>query len=258
VNNILREIILNKEREVDLLKRNVIFDKKPRTSNKSFKRSLLNSGLTVIAEIKRKSPINGQLSVIADPVELAFDYVHGGAGAISVLTDEHYFDGSINDLRATAAALKNTSTTTLRKDFIIDSVQIDEAVLAGADAVLLIAAVLGSKLKSLLEYAKDMNIDALVEVHSHEEIDSALNAGAKIIGINNRDLKTFDLDINRSLNLIQYIPDCIVRVSESGITTPDVARQLYSHGFDAVLVGTSLVCSENPEELIRSMRAHHE
>ncbi len=258
MNNILHEIILNKEREVNLLTQNFIFDEKPRVSNKSFKKALLNYGLSVIAEIKRKSPSNGRLSVITDPIGLAFNYMRGGASAISVLTDERYFGGSIKDLSKIAIALKNTSATILRKDFIINPIQITEAVLAGADAVLLIAAVLQNKLKTFLDYAKKMNIDALVEVHNHKEIDLALSASAEIIGINNRDLKTFNVDINHSLKLIKYIPNHIVIVSESGITSPEVALQLHQAGFDAVLVGTLLVRSEKPKELIELMRGYYE
>lgn len=258
VNNILCDIILNKQREVDLLKQNFIFDIKPRESNKSFKKALLNEGLTVIAEVKRKSPSKGRLSIITDSVELARNYVKGGAGAISVLTDEHYFGGSIKDLSKIAEALKNTNTTILRKDFIIDPIQIDEAVLACADAVLLIVAVLENKLKLLLDYAKKMNIDALVEVHNYKEIDLARRAGAEIMGINNRDLKTFSVDINHSLKLIKHIPSDIVRVSESGISSPDVALRLYKAGFDAVLVGELLVRSANPDALIKLLRGNHE
>ncbi len=255
MDNILREIILNKEREVNLLKRNLILDIKPRAScNKSFKKSLLKDELAVIAEIKRKSPSKGQLSVIADPAELAFNYMHGGASVISVLTDECYFGGSIKDLSKITAALKNTDVTILRKDFIIDPIQIAEAVLAGADAILLIVSASGNKLKALLDYAKKMNIDALVEVRNHKEIDLALSVGAEIIGINNRDLKTFNIDINHSLNLISHIPDHIAKVSESGISSQNEAQKLYKAGFDAVLVGSSLVCSEKPAELIKSMR----
>ncbi|CAL7964271.1 Indole-3-glycerol phosphate synthase [Gammaproteobacteria bacterium] len=257
MNNILNDIVLNKQREVDLLKQNFVISEKIRISKKSFKKSLLNDGLTIIAEIKRKSPTAGQLSIIADPVELALNYTRGGAGAISVLTDERYFDGSIKDLNKVAAALQNTDTTILRKDFIIDPLQITEAIFEGADAVLLIVAILGNKLKTLLGCARKMNIDALVEVHSIKEINLALDAGAEIIGINNRDLKTFDVDINHSLQLIKHIPKHIVRVSESGIDSQEIALQLRRVGFDAALVGTALVCAEKPAALINLMRDQH-
>jgi len=148
--------------------------------------------------------------------------------------------------------------TILRKDFIIDSIQIDEAVLSGADAVLLIAAILKDELKSLAAYAKKMNIEALVVVHSRMEIELALAAGAEIIGINNRDLKTFNVDVGLSLELVKHIPNGIVKVSESGISSLDVASQLHKAGFYAVLVGKSLVCSENPAELIKSLHECHE
>ncbi len=258
MNNILQEIILNKEEEVGLLKRSLIFYQKPRVSGKSFKKSLLSSGLSVIAEIKRRSPAKGQLSTIEDPVGLAFDYVRGGATAISVLTDEHYFDGSIIDLGRVATAFRETEITILRKDFIIDPIQIVEAVLFGADAVLLIASVLGDNLRSFLDYTKRMNIDALVEVHDEKEIDLALNAGAEIIGVNNRNLTTFSVDINRSLQLIRQMPPKIIRVSESGVATADTALKLYQSGFNAVLVGGALVCAKDPGKLIKTMRGQYE
>ena len=258
VNSILHEIILNKRHEVELLKQKLVLDETPRISKKSFKSSLLNRGLAVIAEVKRKSPAKGLLSIIADPVELACSYQRGGACAISVLTDECYFGGSIKDLKKIAVALKNTNVTILCKDFIIDPIQIREAVFEGADAVLLIASVLKDKLKPLLDCAKKMNVDVLVEVHDQQDVCLALNAGAEIIGVNNRDLNTFDVDINRSLQLIKCIPQHIVRVSESGLSSPKTTQELYQAGFDAVLVGASLVCSEDPGELIKKMRGQNE
>lgn len=257
MNNILNNIMLNKQRKVDLLKQNFIGHKNPRISNKSFKQSLLKEGLSIIAEIKRRSPITGRLSTIVDPVEVAFNYVQGGAGAISVLTEQHYFGGSIQDLSKIANALQNTNVAVLCKDFIIDPIQINEAIFAGADAVLLIVAILGSRLKPLLDYAKQMNIDALIEVHDVKEIDIALDAGAEIIGINNRNLKTFNVDINCSLQLIRHIPKHLVRVSESGLDSPKATLQIHKVGFDAALVGTALLTTEKPAALIKLMQGQY-
>ena len=255
MNNILRKILKHKETEVDALKqRSDLMEVKKRESNKSFKDSLLQDGLSIIAEIKRKSPSKGELAEITNPIELALDYVQGGANAISVLTDNKYFGGSGKDLTAVVNALKDTPVTVLRKDFIIDPIQIDEAIMLGADAVLLIVAALEDRLQSLLEYAKAKNIDALVEVHNLTELELAVAAGAEIIGVNNRDLTTFQVDIIHSLELISQMPPQIITVSESGVDSATVAQQLYGAGFDAVLVGEALVRSPNPANFIEQMR----
>ncbi len=254
MNNVLQKIIKHKETEVAALKQRLDLMKvKKRESNKSFKMSLLQNGLSVIAEIKRKSPSKGELAKITNPIELALDYVQGGANTISVLTDKH-FGGTSHDLEAVASALKDTSVTVLRKDFIIDSIQIDEAIILGADAVLLIVAVLGDQLVEFLEYTKAKNIAALVEVHNQVELDLAIASGAEIIGVNNRDLTTFEVDVTNSLELITQIPTGIITVAESGIDSAQTAQQLHGVGFDAVLVGEALVTSQNPADLIQQMR----
>ena len=222
--------------------------------NNPFKDVLLNDGLSVIAEIKRKSPSKGTIAKIENPVDLAQKYVTGGAAATSVLTDQKFFGGSLADLEKVA---KNTACPVLRKDFIIDPLQIAEAATAGADAVLLIVAVLQKKTKSLLAAAKAMNIDALVEVHNKQELDLAIAMGAEIIGINNRDLQTFEVDINRSFELISSIPQNIVKVAESGITSPEIASKLYKAGFDAVLIGETLMRSDDPAAFINQIGVSH-
>lgn len=245
MNNILQEIIANKQREIEELRP---------LPKKSFKASLLNNNLSVIAEIKRKSPAKGELAEVNDPVLQALIYKEGGANAISVLTDKRYFGGSLADLATVSKALRDTKITVLRKDFIIDPIQIAEAVLAGADAVLLIVAVLKDKLKIFLDYARTMHIEVLVEVHNLTELKISLDAGSEIIGINNRNLETLQIDINNSFKLINYIPKGIVKVSESGIMSSDTAKELSKIGFDAVLVGEMLMSSKHPDKLIHEMR----
>ena len=253
--SILAEIIVQKEAEVkSLLKREDLSGVEPRSSHKSFKESLLQEGLSVIAEIKRKSPSKGVLSNIVSPLNLTQQYLEGGTSAISVLTDQKYFSGSVDDLVSVSNTVKDVPVTILRKDFIIHPIQIDESILMGADAVLLIVAALQAKLPKMLEYAKSKNMDALVEVHDYYELNMALDAGAEIIGVNNRDLKTFKVDVNQSLKLVKQIPNDIIKVSESGITSPEIARQLYENGFQAVLVGEALVRSDHPANFIRQMR----
>src|SRR5262249_6596929 len=163
-----------------------------------------------------------------------------------ILTDQHFFAGKIDDLIQVAEAVREHSIPIIRKDFIIDPLQIVEAALAGASAVLCIVAVLGQKTKDLLEFARSINLDVLVEVHDDEELKIALDCGANIIGINNRNLKTLDVDTERALQIVSTIPDTIIEVAESGISDPALARQYYLAGFDAVLIGEALVKSANP------------
>lgn len=255
MNNILTKIIAHKKIEVQrLLNRSDLVNVDHRISTKSFKRSLHKNHLAIIAEIKRKSPSRGKLSSITSPTRLAQQYQRGGADAISVLTDEKYFFGSGDDLTKVAALLADTTIPVLRKDFIIHQVQIDESILLGADAVLLIVAVLNSRLKPLLQYAKLKNIEALVEVHTADELKIALDASAEIIGINNRDLNNFQIDINHSIDLVSLIPKGIIKVSESGINTAEQAQLLYKTGFEAILVGEALVVASSPAVAMQKIR----
>lgn len=253
MNAMLKKILETKQAEVNLLK-----EKKhkliKRISPKDFKQTLSGNGLSVIAEIKRRSPAKGSLAAIDDPIQLSRKYLEGGASAISVLTDKDYFSGTIKDLQKISALTQTTPCVTLRKDFIIDVVQIVEAIAAGADAILLIVALLKQKTQLLLEIAKKLNIDVLVEVHNRAELDYALSIGAEIIGVNNRNLDTFNVDIQTSHNLIKHIPSKILKIAESGIHSAQSAQQLYQAGFDAVLVGEALVTSPNPALLIAQMR----
>jgi indole-3-glycerol phosphate synthase len=221
--------------------------------NNLFKNALSSLTLAVIAEIKRKSPSKGMIAPIVDPVELAQRYISGGANALSILTDKLFFGGDIQELNQVKDRI-NSSVPILRKDFIIDEVQIAEAVAAGASAILCIVAVLGSKTKKLLAYAHSLGLDVLVEIHDEQELDIALESGADIIGINNRNLTTFVIDTERSLQLVDKIPHSIIKVAESGITTPEMARVYHQAGFNAVLIGEALVRSSSPEQFIMACR----
>lgn len=225
-----------------------------RNSHRSFKAALQTKALSIIAEIKRKSPSKGDLASIQNPAILAKHYLAAGANAISVLTDELFFGGHINDLENVASTLSENRVPLLRKDFIVDKIQIAEAITAGADAVLFIVAVLGEKTESLLISAKKMGIEALVEVHNEKELEIAIESGAEIIGINNRDLNTFEVDTDQALRLSRKIPPSLIRVAESGILDPTLAQTYYQAGFDAVLIGEALVKSSNPTAFIKACR----
>ncbi|MDD5457055.1 MAG: indole-3-glycerol phosphate synthase TrpC [Candidatus Margulisbacteria bacterium] len=194
----------------------------------------------IIAEIKKGSPSLGLFKSDLDVAAIAKEYLHGGAAAISVLTEEDYFFGSPQDLML---ARRTVNLPILRKDFIFTTEQIEESRAMGADAILLIVAVIKKAmvLKKLLKIARDLGLGVLVEVHDQKEINIALAAGARIIGINNRDLKTFKTDINLSLQLIKYLPADIISVSESGIHTSEEIKRLQAAGFDAVLIGEAFL-----------------
>lgn len=218
----------------------------------SFKQAIQASSFSVIAEIKRQSPSKGMLAPIPDPSALAERYILSGASALSVLTDQPFFGGSLHDLIQVARYAAKQNIPVLRKDFIVDAIQIAEAALSGASAVLLIVAVLGNKIKPLLEFAHSLQLDVLVEIHDENELQIALSSGADIIGINNRDLKTFVVDTEHALNLRKEIPDHIIKVAESGITQPLLANRYRDAGFHAVLIGEALVKSDNPKQFIEA------
>jgi indole-3-glycerol phosphate synthase len=194
---------------------------------------------SLIAEYKKRSPSAGTINVSIDPVEQAIRYEKGGAAAVSVLTEEDYFGGCLDDISSIKSAVR---LPILRKDFLIDPLQILEARAFGSDAVLLIVGILDEKtLKTLLRESGRHNMDCLCEVRSEAEIDKALSCGARIIGINNRDLNTFEIDLDVTKRLRRKIPENIVVVSESGIRTPEDFAFIMSCGVDAVLVGTELM-----------------
>lgn len=250
----LDAILLKKQQEVAVLKNSIEKDPESklaqcfriefkRSHPSGFKKALQKKGLSVIAEIKRKSPSKGWLSDIRNPIELAESYESGGASALSILTDETFFGGSLRDLEEVR---KNIELPILRKDFVLDEIQIAEAFMANADAVLLIVSVLKEKVKGLLEYAHELGMDALVEVHHLDELKLAIEAGAKIIGINHRDLSTFQMNMKLGEELVNHIPNHILKVAESGIHSAMDAKNLYEAGFDAVLIGEALVKAEDP------------
>jgi indole-3-glycerol phosphate synthase len=213
--------------------------------------ALRRPNVAVIAEVKRRSPSAGSIREDLDPVGRAVLYGTHGAAAISVLTDEPYFGGSMGDLRAAA---KRSVVPVLRKDFILDELQITEARAAGASAVLLIVRALDhSRLTDLMACAAAAGLDALVEVHSLGELDTALAAGALIIGVNSRDLDTFRVDTAAAWKIIRQVPSDRIAVAESGISRrSDVARAAEA-GADAVLVGTALSQAGSPEDLLREL-----
>jgi indole-3-glycerol phosphate synthase len=205
----------------------------------------------IIAEIKKASPSKGLLAADFDPPAIAKDYERGGAAALSVLTDQEFFQGSLADLVAARAA---TRLPVLRKDFILEECQVAEAAAHDADAILLITAVLPlNRLRQLREYAAGFQMDALVEVHDERELEIALASGAEIIGVNNRDLGTFEVTLDTSLRLAGRIPEGAVKVSESGIGSSDDVRRLSAAGFDAVLVGEHLVRAADRARALRSL-----
>ena len=210
--------------------------------------------LKIIAEFKRRSPSAGIIRDDLTVSEIVRCYERGGACAISVLTDEEYFAGSIADL---GAARSSTKLPLLRKDFIIDPMQVFEAVIAGADAVLLIAAALDemslAELRTLAE--NELGLDALVEVHNSEELNRALNARAKIIGVNNRDLRTFQVSLNTSERLIAEAPRDKIMVSESGLQSAESLVRLHELGFRAFLIGEVLMRAADPAAALRDLLA---
>ena len=210
--------------------------------------------LIIIAEFKRRSPSVGIIRDDLTVSEIVRCYERGGAAAISVLTDEEYFGGSIGDL---CTARSVTKLPLLRKDFIIDPIQILEAATAGADAVLLIVAALDDvSLGQLRTLAEDeLGLDALVEVHSSEELTRALNAGAKIIGVNNRDLRTFRVSLNTSERLIAEAPRDKIMISESGLHRTDSLLHLHKLGFRGFLIGEALMRAPDPEAALRDLVA---
>ena len=258
--NVLTRIVNKKKARVEQLKKTAPVAEaqvsraeagKPLATRPFFNALDRTDRLNFIAEVKKASPSKGILREQFDPAEIAIDYESHGAAAISVLTEEDYFLGSLGHLRLVR---QNVSCPILCKDFILDPYQIYEAAAAGADAVLLIVAVLDPEtLVRLLEVAHRIGKDTLVEVHSLPELNTALECGAKIIGINNRDLKTFKVDLQTSLQLAPHVPDSILLVSESGISTADDIRILREVGCDAFLLGEHFMKSEQPGKALREL-----
>jgi indole-3-glycerol phosphate synthase len=209
-------------------------------------------GIAVIAEVKRASPSRGPLAPGLDPAVTARGYAAGGAACVSVLTDWEFFSGSPADLVAARAAC---DVPVLRKDFTVGPADVCDARVMGADAVLLIVAALSPELLAeLVDLAAAIGLDALVEVHDEAEAELALAAGATLVGVNQRDLVTFEVDTARAERVVKVLPDGVVRVAESGIRSHDDAARLAAAGFDAVLVGESLVTSSDPAAAVHALR----
>lgn len=216
-----------------------------------FSEALSAAGVSMIAEFKRASPSKGPIRPDAEIASIVSAYERAGAAAISVLTEERHFGGSLEDLRQ---ARRACGLPLLRKDFIIDGYQLLEASAAGADAVLLIAAALTDRrLTQLMAQAAGAGLECLVEVHDRGELERALAAGAEIIGINNRDLRTFEVDLETCIKLMELMPDDIIVVGESGIRDREDVSRLARSGIDAILVGETLMRSSDPEGMIREL-----
>ena len=225
----------------------------PGPERREFGAALARPGLQVIAEIKRRSPSRGDLNIGLDPVAQALAYEAGGAAAISVLTEPDYFSGSLEDLEAVRAAV---SLPVLRKDFIVDPRQVREARAAGADALLLIVAGLEtSLLASLLTECEQVGIEALVEAHNETEAQVAAEVGARILGVNNRDLTTFHTDLAVAERVGPALAGERVLVAESGVSSVSGAARMAAAGYDAILVGEALVTTPDPAALIVELRS---
>ena len=222
-----------------------------RGQDRPFREALVRPGMSLICEYKRKSPSAGPIAPGVELPDQVRAYEAGGAAALSVLTDETHFDGSLEDL---ALARRSCGLPILRKDFVVDEYQLYEAAVGGADAVLLIAAVLDDdRLREYQVKANELDLDYICEVHDKEELERALEAGAEVIGINNRNLDTGVVDIQTTYDLITDVPTGHTVVSESGISNREELVELERVGVDAALIGESLMRSDNPEEMVRTL-----
>ncbi len=221
-----------------------------------FYAALKKPGVSLIAECKKASPSKGLLVPKYNPVRLAQAYVQGGASAISVLTDGRHFQGSLEHLRDVREAVSGRKIPVLRKDFIFHPYQVYEARAAGADAILLIASVLGpTDLRDLLQLAHELGMNALVEVHTEAELEKALGVKPRILGVNNRNLQTFEVDFANTARLRKLIPPDVVVVAESGLKTAVDVRAMRDIGVDAILVGETLVKSKNLAATLKELVA---
>ena len=259
---ILEKIIADKRKEVELrkhlipitqLQQSVLFDR----AKNSLKNRLINSPSGIIAEHKRRSPSKAVINQSLNVQDVAKGYENAGVCGLSVLTDQKYFGGSIEDLLAARASC---SLPLLRKDFIIEPYQIMEAKACGADVVLLIASALSrAAIESLSICAQQLELEVLLEVHNKEELEKALMPSLDMIGVNNRNLKTFEVDLRHSRELSSYIPKDFVKVSESGISNVAAIKGLKTHGFQGFLIGENFMKTDNPgesaKEFIKTLNA---
>ena len=247
--NILDQIIASKKKEIALkksivsvaqLEKSDFFNKK----KNSLSKSIINSPFGIIAEHKRRSPSKATINNSFAVEDVAKGYENAGASGISVLTDMKYFGGSLEDLLLARASVR---IPLLRKEFIVDEYQLLEAKAFGADAILLIAAVLTKEeIKQLSEFAQSLALEVLLEVHNQEELDKSSMPSLDLIGVNNRNLKTFEVSLQNSIDLINHIPNDFLKISESGITTTNDIKLLRSHGFQGFLIGESFMKTDNP------------
>ena len=251
---ILETIVARKKQEVARLKAaGVNGPEEPVDPPRGFVRALVQAPeIAVIAEVKKASPSKGIICADFDPAAIAASYEEGGAAAISVLTDEIFFQGGIDHIPLVRQTVK---LPVLRKDFVIHELQIRQARIYGADAVLLIAAILGQEqIRDYLHMSAELGVDVLVEVHDEKELEKALAAGSSCIGINNRDLRDFSVDLNTTLRLRKEIPASIPVVSESGIKDHADMEMLQEHGVTAALIGETLMRSGNRTAALKLLR----
>lgn len=252
LSDILREKIKEARRLRDFLspreiEKRIQFMEPPR----DFKCALRDKNFSIIAEFKRRSPSSGWIRRDADPVSVAISYEKSGASAISIITDQFFFGGSMVFLEEVR---KSVSLPLLRKDFLLDLLQIYQSRIAGADCVLLIVAMLNKALlKEMISLTGQLGMSALVEVHSRDELEMALDLGVEIVGINNRNLKTMEVDLKTTLDLAPLVPEGVIVVSESGIKSGKDLRLLMSAGVRAFLVGEELMRAQDPAERLRAM-----
>jgi indole-3-glycerol phosphate synthase len=243
-----RESIAHRKRVLPEVALKIAVEKKV-LPPRDFAAALSRDGINVIAELKKASPSRGVLRQEYAPAVLAEALEHAGAAALSVLTEEDFFSGSLADLKE---ASRVTKIPILRKDFIVDSWQVWETRASGADAFLLIAAILSdAPLRELLELGRSLQMEPLVEVHTREELDRVVAAGARIIGVNNRDLRDFQVHLETSLTLVEAIPEDCIAVSESGLRSHDDLSRLRRAGFDAFLIGERLMADPDPAASMR-------
>ena len=250
--DILAQIV--EQKKLELARRDGGIERRAEESiavRRDFEGALSIYAPAVIAEIKRASPSKGILATDFDPPALARAYQQGGAAALSVLTDEKHFQGNLTDLESARSAVELPA---LRKDFTIDPYHVHQAAAHGADAILLIAAILSERqMRDFRELAEHYGMSALVEVHDDEELKPALASGARIIGVNNRDLRTFQVDLGVSLRLAGKIPGGVIKVAESGIHTAADVQQLRAAGYNSFLIGEHLMRSGDPAHALQTL-----
>lgn len=241
--------------EIIAKKRERVREAKSRVRPHALRRAVEKEGINVIAEFKRRSPSKGMIREGANPIEIARAYEAGGAVAMSVLTEEDYFAGSLDDLRQVKSTIE---LPVLRKDFIVDEFQVYESAAAGADAILLIVAALDDELLSRLRrlVEDELQMDALVEVHTRDDMNRAAACGAKLIGVNNRDLRTFEVSLDTSLRLAPEAPSDALLISESGLNSSGDLQRLYDAGYRGFLIGETLMRAGDPAAALRSFRGH--